>query len=125
GLALAESGQIDQAIALSRRALARDPHDAAAHRTLARAYQRKLWCSDALEELERALRDGPELRNDPQVARTAIACLTPKTQAAAIGLLREAMGAPAAAALRAAVVSEGNPEIRRGAERALENFDRP
>jgi serine/threonine-protein kinase len=124
-LALAESGQADQAVSLARRALARAPHDAAAHRALASAYQRKLWCSDALEELERALRDGPELRDDPQVARTAIGCLTPKTQARAIRFLRERVGAAAAAPLRAAASSELNPEIRRAAERALESLGHP
>jgi serine/threonine-protein kinase len=121
-LSLAEAGQVDQAIGLARRTLARDPHDAAAHRALARAYQRKLWCSDALEELERALRDGPELRSDPHVMRTAIGCLTPRTQARAIRLLRERIGALAAEPLRSAAASEPNPEIRRGAERALESL---
>jgi hypothetical protein len=56
---------------------------------LAEQYQRKLWCSDALLELERALQAEPELRGDQEMARIANACMGPKTRDKAQRLLDE------------------------------------
>ncbi len=92
------------------------------HLDLAVDYQRKLWCSDAVEELDRALRDDARVRSEPGAARTAIACLTPKTQAKAIQFLVEKLGDEARAPLTAAAASNPNADIRHGAERALERL---
>jgi hypothetical protein len=54
---------------------------------LAEQYQRKLWCSDALMELERALQAEPELRSDEEMARIANACMGPKTREKALRVL--------------------------------------
>src|SRR5207248_8611550 len=66
--------------------------DSLSHLQLAGDYQRKLWCSDALEELERAVRSDPAARSDPETARVAVACLTPKTREKAIRFIIEKMG---------------------------------
>jgi serine/threonine-protein kinase len=92
------------------------------HLALGASYQRKLWCSDALEELERALREAPGLRSDGELQRIAIACLTPKTQAKAVRLLVDRVGASAREALAAAVESDANLDVRVGAARALEQM---
>jgi serine/threonine protein kinase len=93
--------------------------DALSHLSLATDYQRKLWCSDAIEELERALRADQNLRHDPLVARIAISCLTPKTRAKAVRFLVEDVGAEARPYLQQAAASDENPEVRKGAEHAL------
>jgi len=92
------------------------------HVELAVGYQRKLWCSDALEELDRALRADERVRTDPDVTRTAIQCLTRKTQPKAIAFLVEKVGPGATVALETAARSDGNQEIRQGASRALERL---
>jgi hypothetical protein len=92
------------------------------HLATAVMYQRKLWCSDALEELEQALRNDAGLRGDDDVLRTAIACLTPKTRDKALHFLVERVGEPARAPLAAAVVSDPNGEVRRGARMALDRL---
>ena len=92
------------------------------HLAQAIAYQRKLWCSDALEELDRALRDDPSLRGDREASRIAISCLTPKTRDKAIHFLVDKVGMAAKSALTEAVESDPNLEVRRGAERTLEKL---
>jgi hypothetical protein len=89
---------------------------------MAEGYRQKLWCSDAIEELERALHDAPALRDDPELPRIAIACLTPKTRDKATRFLVEYIGEPARAQLTEAAQAAGNSEIRRGAELALEKM---
>jgi serine/threonine-protein kinase len=91
--------------------------DALAHLSLAGDYQRKLWCSDAIEELERALKSDPGARS--QTIPIAVACLTPKTREKAIRFLVERVGAEARPILEQAEASDENPEVRKGAERAL------
>jgi serine/threonine-protein kinase len=93
--------------------------EAESHVLVAADYQRKLWCSDAIEELERALKIDPAARQDPQVARVAIACLTPKTREKATRFLVEKVGSEAVPLLRVAAESDENIEVRKGAERAL------
>jgi serine/threonine protein kinase len=89
------------------------------HLDRAADYQRKLWCSDAVSELERALRDDPGLRSDPEMARIAVRCLTPKTREKSIRFL-EKLGKEALPALNEAASAEGgNAEIKRGAAEAL------
>jgi hypothetical protein len=124
-LELVAADRGDEAIALARAHLAREPHDGAAHAALAAAYQHKLWCSDAIEELDRALRDDPRLRSDASVVHHAISCLTPKTQGKAIRFLVEKIGPEAAGPLRAAAEGDPNLEVRKGAERALERLAAP
>jgi serine/threonine-protein kinase len=117
---LLAEGHNDEALAVARAALQKNPHDAAAHAALAAAYQRRLWCSDAIEELERALRDGAVA--DEPIVRSAIACLTPKTQGKALRFLVERVGPSAAPALRVAAAGDPNPDVRKAAERALERL---
>jgi serine/threonine-protein kinase len=124
-LALGEADRADEAVGAARTAIAHNPHDGWARVALGVAYQRKLWCSDALEELERALRDQPSLAAEPPVTRAAIACLTSKTQSKAVRFLVEKVGAPATASLRAAAAADGNSDVKRGAERALERLAAP
>jgi hypothetical protein len=124
-LELVAADRADEAIFVARAHLAREPHDGAAHAALAAAYQHKLWCSDALEELERAVRDDPRLHRDASVMRHAVACLTPKTQGKAIRFLVEKIGPEAATPLREAAERDPNLEVRRGAERALERLATP
>ena len=94
------------------------------HLEQAVTYQRRLWCTDALEELERALRDAPALRDDATLQRTAIACLTPKTRDKAVRFLVERVGPPARPALEDAARGDDNAEVRRGAQQALERLPR-
>ena len=99
---------------------------ASARRHLAQAveYQARLWCTDALEELDKALRDDESLRDDATVQRTAIACLTPKTRERATRLIVERMGGSARAELERAAATSPNSEVRRGAEVTLERLPR-
>jgi serine/threonine-protein kinase len=99
------------------------------HLGLADDYQRKLWCSDAIDELERALREDPQLAADPAPTRIAIGCLrqTKTTgrrlspaQARAARFLGEAIGEPARAAL---VEAAARPDFKEGATRALSHLD--
>ncbi|HXU73276.1 MAG TPA: protein kinase [Polyangia bacterium] len=85
-------------------------------------YQRRLWCSDALEELDKALRDDEALRGDASLQRTAIACLTPKTRERAIRLLTERVGAAGRAELERAATESGNGEVRKGARETLDRL---
>ncbi len=119
---LADRGRLDEAIAAARAALAKNTRDADARLALGYAYQRKLWCSDALEEFERVVRDDSSLR-----ARTvdgAVACLRARTQPKAVRFLVEDVGPDALPALRAAAASDPEPDVRKGAERALERLVR-
>ncbi len=100
------------------------PESARRHLALAVDYQRRLWCSDALEELDKTLRDDEALRDDATLQRTAIACLTPKTRERAIRLLVERVGAPARAELERAARDGLNSEVRKGAALALERLPR-
>jgi hypothetical protein len=96
--------------------------EAQRHLATAVMYQRKLWCSDALEELEQAVRSDAAMRGDDELQRTAIACLTPKTRDKALRFLVELVGEPARAPLAAAVVSDPNGDVRRGARMALDRL---
>jgi serine/threonine-protein kinase len=49
------------------------------HLDLAAQYQRQLWCSDALLELERAVKEQPDLES-PELERIASSCMGPKTR---------------------------------------------
>ncbi len=119
---LLREDKVDEAMAAARAALRDRPHDGSAHDALATAYARKLWCSDALEELERAVRDDLRLRDDPNVARRAIACLGPKTNARAARFLGEKLGAVARPVLQAAATGEPNLELRRAAQKVLDRM---
>ena len=92
------------------------------HLAQAEAYRRRLWCSDAIEELERALHDDGGLRDDAEVTRVAIGCLTPKTRDKATRFLVDKVGVAAKRALEEAALADGNGEIRRGAALALERL---
>jgi eukaryotic-like serine/threonine-protein kinase len=100
------------------------PESARRHLAQAIDYQRRLWCSDAIEELDKALRDDAALGGDASLQRTAIACLTPKTRERAIRLLVERVGAPSRAELERATTEGGNSEVRKGARMALERLPR-
>jgi serine/threonine-protein kinase len=89
------------------------------HLATAEDYQRRLWCSDVIEELDRALSEAPELAAEPEVTRIAIPCLRAKTQEKTMRFLIERVGANAKAELRAAAASESKADVREGAERVL------
>jgi serine/threonine-protein kinase len=76
--ALLGAGRTDESMRVARDALRRDARDAWSRVALANAYAQKLWCSDALEELERALQDQPELRERPETVRPAMSCSSVK-----------------------------------------------
>ena len=95
------------------------PESARRHLVQAIDYQRKLWCSDALEELDQALHEDAALRDDLSLQRTAISCLTPKTRDRAVRLLVERVGAGARAELERAATQSVNAEVRRGARATL------
>ena len=87
-------------------------------------YQRKLWCSDALEEVDKALRDDAGLRDDASLQRVAISCLTPKTRERAVRLLVERVGASGRSELTRAATESANGEVRKGAREALDRLPR-
>ncbi len=89
---------------------------------LASEYQRKLWCTDAINELQRALQDAPELRTDPELIRIAIPCLRARTQTRTIQFLVEDVGPAAIPALEAALKEPLKPDVRDGAQRVLEHL---
>jgi hypothetical protein len=91
---------------------------------LASAFQRKIWCSDSLEEFDRALGDQPEFAVDHDLQRRVIACLGGRTQGRALRLIAERLTPAAEAALREAAEADPNGEIRRGAARALAQMGR-
>ena len=86
------------------------PESAQRHLAQAIDYQRKLWCSDALEELDKALRDDPGLSDDVSLQRVAIACLTPKTRERAARLLVERVASRRARG--AGARSDGRRQLR-------------
>jgi serine/threonine-protein kinase len=94
------------------------------HLALADDYQRKLWCSDAIDELARALRDEAQLRAHPQVTRTAIPCLREKTQSKAMQFLVSSVGADAKPELEAALGAALKPDVREGVQRTLAMLSR-
>jgi hypothetical protein len=91
---------------------------------MAEAYRRRLWCSDAIEELEKAARSDAAIADDERSLRIAIACLTPRTREKSIRFLGEHVGAAARPALEEAAASYPNSEVRRGAQVALERLPR-
>lgn len=97
------------------------PASASARRHLAMAgdYQRRLWCSDAIDELERTLQDEPQLRSNPELTRLAIPCLRSRTQAKTVRYLVESVGSGAKAELEAALAVESKPDVREGIGLAL------
>jgi serine/threonine-protein kinase len=107
-----------------RAARAPSPHNGNARTRLADNYARKLWCSDAMQELEQALREQPELRSNPEVSRPAIRCLTTRHYPRVSRFLAERVGADARAPLEAAAASDPNPEVRRNAQKLLTSFPR-
>jgi len=119
---LVRSDRPDEALKVARDALRDDPRDGWAHAALAAAYAHKLWCSDALEELDKAVRDQPQLATRPELARSAMLCLGPKTNARASRFLVEKLGPDARAALQSAATADPNPELRRNAQRLLERL---
>jgi serine/threonine-protein kinase len=100
------------------------PESARRHLAQALDYQRRLWCSDAIEELEKALRDDAALRDDTSLQRTAISCLTPKTRERAIRLLVERVGGSARGELERAATESPNSEVRKGARVTLDRLPR-
>jgi serine/threonine protein kinase len=95
------------------------------HLSLAEDYQRKLWCSDAIDELERTLREEPQLRSNPDLTRTAIPCLRARTQSKTVRFLVEDVGDDARPELEAALAMESKPDVREGIERALARLANP
>jgi hypothetical protein len=95
------------------------PAAARRHLDLAEDYQRKLWCSDALDELERALLESASPQARTQAARVAIPCLRAKTQPRAIQFLVANVGPAAREALQSALATDLKPDVREGVERAL------
>ncbi len=91
----------------------------ARHLRSAAEYSQKLWCADAIEELERALNETPALRADPELVRISVPCLRAKTQAKAIRFLVDRVGPDAHAELQAALSGDLKPDVRQGVERAL------
>ncbi len=89
---------------------------------MATEYQRRLWCSDAIEELDRAVREDATMRDNAEVHRIAIACLTPKTQNKAVRFLADKVGLAAKPALDRAAAEDANADVRRGAQRALDRI---
>jgi hypothetical protein len=100
------------------------PESARRHLAQAIDYQRRLWCSDAIEELDKALRDDASLRDDVSLQRTAISCLTPKTRDRAVRLLVERVGGSARGELERAATESANSEVRKGARATLERLPR-
>jgi hypothetical protein len=94
------------------------------HYKLAAEYQQKLWCADAIDELERAIRAQPELRGSPDLVRIAIPCLRSKTQDKATQFL-EGMGPGARAELEAALSEGLKPDVREGVGRVLARLSGP
>jgi serine/threonine-protein kinase len=92
------------------------------HLALAADYQRRLWCADTIEELERALHEDPQLRANPEVTRLAIPCLRPRSRARTLRFLVDRVGPDARAELQAASVTEPRTEIREGAAQALQQL---
>jgi hypothetical protein len=89
------------------------------HLELAQDYQQRLWCADAVAELERALREEPELRANADVIQTAIPCLRSRTQSRTIQFLVERVGADAQPELQAALSRDLKPDVREGVQRVL------
>jgi serine/threonine-protein kinase len=97
------------------------PGSAAArrHLELAQGYQQRLWCADAVAELERALKEDPELRADPDLIRIAIPCLRARTQSRTMQFLVERIGADGQFELQAALDGDLKPDVREGVQRVL------
>src|SRR5262249_45289945 len=89
------------------------------HLKLAADYQQKLWCVDAIEELQRAVREEPQLRSNRELVRIAIPCLRAKTQAKTIQFLAGDVGAEARTELQLSLGENLKPDVREGVERAL------
>ncbi len=94
------------------------------HLALAEDYQRRLWCTDAIDELGRALKDAPALRESVDVVRIALPCLRPKSQQRTLRFLVDQLGDSAIAPLKEALTVETRPEVRDGITRALLELDR-
>jgi serine/threonine protein kinase len=94
------------------------------HLQLAADYQRKLWCADAIDELDRALRDEPALRAAPDLVRIAVPCLRQKTQDKAAQFLVR-VGADARPELEAALAGNLKPDVREGVQRVLARLSAP
>jgi serine/threonine-protein kinase len=95
------------------------------HLELAQDYQQRLWCADAIAELERALKEEPELRANSDLIQTAIPCLRSRTQSRTIQFLVERIGADAQPELQAALGRDLKPDVREGVERVLARLTEP
>jgi serine/threonine-protein kinase len=100
------------------------PASARRHLSMAMGYAGRLWCSDAVEELDKALRDDPALSDDPALVSTAITCLREKSRERAIRLLVERVGPASRSELERAATQGPNAEVRKGAQMALERLPR-
>jgi hypothetical protein len=89
------------------------------HLSLSQEYRQKFWCSDAIEELKRALAEEPQLRADPEIVRAALPCLRAKAQAKTIEFLVTDVGVAGRPELQAALASELKPDVREGVQRVL------
>ncbi len=89
------------------------------HLALAEDYQRKLWCTDAIEELTRALKDDVTLRESSDLVRIATPCLRPKSQQRTLRFLVDQIGRAAIAPLELALREETRAELRDGIARTL------
>jgi serine/threonine-protein kinase len=89
------------------------------HLSMASDYQRRLWCSDAIDELEKTLQDEPQLRSNPELTRLAIPCLRARTQAKTVRYLVQSVGSGAKAELESALAVESKPDVREGIGLAL------
>jgi hypothetical protein len=97
---------------------------AARHLIKAVAYEQRLWCSDALLELDRAVTADARIVASPEVTTVAIRCLVPKTRARAVRFLVERVGEKARPALETSARADPNGDVRRGAEEALARLPR-
>jgi serine/threonine protein kinase len=108
----------DDAMRAAREALHLRSGDPWAHAALAAAYSHKLWCSDALDELDKALREQPALKKDPLLSRPAIGCLGHRTAWRAARYLVDEIGPDARRPLEEAMAGLGG-DARRNAEAVL------
>jgi hypothetical protein len=124
GIALAKRGGTAPSVPAPAPLVAAAPADPVmtGRRRLDRAtdYASKLWCSDAIGELEKALDEQPQLRSAPEVAAVGIRCLySTRGRDRASRFLIERVGPAAEQPLAATLQSEGNAEVRKAAERVL------
>jgi serine/threonine protein kinase len=94
------------------------PRGESRHMKLALDYQRKLWCSDALDELEKAVREDASIGASPPAIDIAVGCLRQKTQDKAVRFLVDNAGQAALSALAEVESKDSRADYRYGAARA-------